>query len=473
MIVIPNTAKRNILNHILFFIFTSLLYIVAGRYFCYLRNKKNKYRHGQNRHCESSSDLHGLNGSGNKVVIKVQRPGIYQIMHDDIQLLKKAAGIMKIIGVTGESIDFKIVLDEMWAAAQQEMDFLIEASNIEEFTNLNKGIEHIYYPKVEKSLTTHRVLVLEYIDGIPINNIDKLKKLGYDVNDIGRNLAENYIKQILDDGFFHADPHPGNIIIKNRKIVWLDLGMAGRLTTRDRLLLKKAVTAIAEQDIDELIIILSAMGTVTGKVNYARLYEDLEQLLIRYGDMDLSSLNLGELISRIFEIANSHKITTPQGFSILGRGILTIEGVLAACSPEINFLQVISTHISKSILHDINIIKELSSSVESLYNISKKSATLPVQISDVLKAISRGRAKLNIELNGAENILRHIDNMVDKLVVCIIIAALLIGSSLICTTNMSPRFFGIPALGFIGYMSAAVLGCWLIFGILSKRWKKL
>ncbi|HHW30389.1 MAG TPA: AarF/ABC1/UbiB kinase family protein [Clostridiaceae bacterium] len=410
--------------------------------------------------------------NGNKVVVKVQRPGIYQIMQEDIQLLKKAAGIMKIIGITGEAIDFRIILDEMWAAAQQEMNFLIEANNIEEFTKLNRDVENIYFPKVEKSLTTTKVLVLEYIEGIPINDIDNLKKMGYNINEIGMKLAENYTKQILDDGFFHADPHPGNIIIKDGKIVWLDLGMVGRLTNRDRTLLKKAVTAVVDRDIDELINILSAMGTVKGKVNYGSLYEDLDQILIRYSDIELANLNLGELLSKMFEIANCHNISTPQGLSMLGRGILTIEGVLAACSPDINFIQVITNHMSKSILFDINVLKELSTSIESLYNISKKGISLPAQISDVLKAVSRGRAKLNVDITGAGDILRHMDNIADKLVVCIIIAALLIGSSLICTTDMTPKFFGIPVLGFAGYLSAAVLGCWLIFGILSKKWRK-
>jgi ubiquinone biosynthesis protein len=376
---------------------------------------------------------------GTKVVIKVQRPGIYQTMELDIQLLKKAAGIMKIIGKTGEAVDFRIIIDEMWAAAQQEMNFLVEASNIEEFTRLNKDSKGIYFPKVEKSLTTTKVLVLEYIDGIQIDNFNELKKLGYDINELGVTLAENYIKQVIDDGFFHADPHPGNIRVRNGKIVWLDLGMVGRLTNRDRALLKKAVIAVVHQDIDELVKIILAMGTVKGKVNYPRLYDDVDHMLIRYGDVDLSSLNLGDLITQTIDIANSHQISMPQGFSMLGRGILTIEGVLAACSPDINFIQLMSNHVSSTFFDDFNIAKEFRSAAESLYGLTKKSISLPAQASDVLKAISKGRAKLNIELTGGKEFLYHIDNMVDKLVMCIILASIIIGSSLICTTDMAPK----------------------------------
>jgi ubiquinone biosynthesis protein len=412
---------------------------------------------------------------GTKVVIKVQRPNIYHTVERDIQLLKKALGIIQSIGITGGMIDFKAVIDEMWAVARQEMNFLIEADHIEEFINLNSGVQYVAFPRVERQLTTPRVLVLEYVDGVQIDNDDELKRLGYDLNEIGLKLAENYVKQVVDDGFFHADPHPGNIWIRDGKIVWLDLGMVGRLTNRDRMLLKKGVAAVVYQDIDELKKILLSMGNITGRVNHARLYEDIHDLLDRYGDVDLGNLHFGQLIAKIIDICKEHQISMPQGIALLGRGVLTIESVLAACSPRVNIYQIMANHISGARLNDIDAAKELYAALKFLYGFTKRGLALPAQISNILAMALRGQTKVNMELTGSEGPLRKLDDMVDKLVVCIISAALLIGSSLICTTDMTPRFFGIPFLGAAGYMGAMILSGLLIAGILKKqkKWKRI
>ena len=145
--------------------------------------------------------------NGDEVVIKVQRKGIYDIMARDIGLLHRLVSLMPKIG------DLNMVLDEMWTVAQQEMDFLKEAANITEFAHNNKDVVYIGIPELYKEYTTDRVLVMEYVDGINITDIDKLTELGYDTHEIGQKLVNNFIKQVMDDGFFHADPHPGNICI--------------------------------------------------------------------------------------------------------------------------------------------------------------------------------------------------------------------------------------------------------------------
>ena len=172
--------------------------------------------------------------NGDRVVIKVQRPGIYDIMSKDIVLLKRAAALLQVVSNTRDVIDFAMILDEMWTIAKQEMDFLIEASHMDEFRHLNAGEEFIACPRVNHRLTTPRVLVMEYIDGIRFDDFPALEAKGFDRDQLGRRLGENYVRQIVEDGYFHADPHPGNIWIQDGKIVWLDLGMMGRLSRGDR-----------------------------------------------------------------------------------------------------------------------------------------------------------------------------------------------------------------------------------------------
>lgn len=140
--------------------------------------------------------------SGEKVVVKVQRPGIYEIMSKDIALLKRAAALLKVVSRSQDVVDFNMVLDEMWTIAKQEMDFLLEADHIDEFNHLNRDVDYVTCPQVYRQLSTPHILVMEFIDGIRIDDFDKLSSRGYDINLLGRHLGENYVKQIIEDGFF-------------------------------------------------------------------------------------------------------------------------------------------------------------------------------------------------------------------------------------------------------------------------------
>lgn len=406
--------------------------------------------------------------NGHKVVVKVQRANIREIMTQDIIMLRKAAKLLNVMKVAGDVIDFNSIIEELWATTQQEMDFIQEASHLNEFAKLNSNVQYVSCPAVETDLVTSKVLVMEYIDGIPIDNVEKLTALGYDMNEIGRNLADNYIKQVLDDGFFHADPHPGNIWIRDGKIVWLDLGMVGRLTKYDRELFKKMVKAMVNYDILELKNAILTMGEATERINHAYLYTDLDDMLTKYGTMNLSNINLGKLLGELQTLAMKHHIKMPAGVGMLARGVVTMEGVLAACCPDVNFVQVMSSHITKYFLSDFNLFDEIKQTGKSAYALSKKSLDIPVQLSDLLKMTIKGQTRLNMELSGADETLRDLRKMTDKLVLSIISAALIIGSSLICTTDMKPQIANIPLLGFAGYLAAAVLMFMLVVGILKK-----
>jgi ubiquinone biosynthesis protein len=407
--------------------------------------------------------------NGQTVVLKVQRPGIYKTMERDIQLLKKTITLVRKLNFSIGDIDFRDFVDEMWAAAQQEMDFLAEANYIREFTELNADIKYVAFPQVERDLTTPRVLVMEYIDGIPIDHLEKLKALGYDIDEISMKLAENYVKQIIDDGLFHADPHPGNIFIRDGKIVWIDLGMVGRINNRDRMLLRKIILSVVQQDIQGLKDIFLTLDTIKGKVNHTKLYEDIESLLTRYGDMDLEDLNLGKIMEEVKVVLDFHQITLPKGIAMLGRGIITIEGVLAVCSPQVNFMQIMANNISGSLLKQFDLKQALLAAAVSLNGFAKNSLILPEQLSNVLKMAIRGQTKINIELTSADEPARQAGLLMDKLTISILSASVVIGSSIICTADITPRVLGIPVLGLAGLIIGFLMAAWLVTKILRKK----
>ena len=186
--------------------------------------------------------------NGDKVVVKVQRKGIYETMARDISLLRRAVRLLPPVSLKG-IVDLDMVLDELWTVTREEMNFLTEAANMEEFARKNEEIAYVSTPALYQEYTTLHVLVMEYIDGVAVDEKEKLLETGYDLKELGIKLADNYIKQVMDDGFFHADPHPGNVKVYDGKIIWIDMGMMGRLTQRDRELIGKAVRGIGTGDV--------------------------------------------------------------------------------------------------------------------------------------------------------------------------------------------------------------------------------
>ena len=399
---------------------------------------------------------------GRKVVVKVQRPHVAETMREDIAIMRKIIRPLKFAPSVGGAVDFHMLLDELWNVSQQELDFQIEAQHCRQFQENNKDIVYVACPAIEDHLTTSRVLTMEFIDGFSIDNKEKILENGYDTGEIGTKLVENYLKQILDDGFFHADPHQGNIMIRDGKIVWIDMGMIGTLTSHDRTLLKDAVKAIVHKDNNEIIRAIIALGAVKGEFDYTHLYSDIDMLLDRYYSMDLGDINLGSMMQDAIQVISENHIVLPPGISMLARGLLTIEGVLATISPETNAVQIAKQRVIREVRQNHDIKKTLEHTAQSMYVSAEKALDIPALTTDLLNMTLRGQTRFNLDLTSSKSLMDQFGRIMNRLVVGIITAALLLASSLICTTNMQPQTLGIPTLGFIGYLATLVLGIILI-----------
>lgn len=407
--------------------------------------------------------------TGERVVVKVQRPGIYKVMARDMVLLKRASRLVRVVSHSQDVIDFDMVLEEMWGIAKQEMDFLIEADHIEEFRHLNQDEAFVTCPNVYRNLTTQHILVMEYVDGVRIDDFDGLRARGVDITLLGRRLGENYVKQIIEDGYFHADPHPGNIWVRGGRIVWLDLGMMGRLSNRDRTAIRKAVIALANHDTFEMKTAVLALGVPRGHINHTALYQDIDALMAQYSTLDFRDLRMGVLTRQIMNILRVHHIACPQGLSMFARGLLTIEGVMRLVCPKVSFVEIFAKRLQLNYKKNFDWREEISKAKRESYLLMRKSMALPEQISDILKMTMSGQTKVNLDLTGSEEPLRHVDKMVNRVIAAVLCAALLLGSSTICTTNMTPKIMEIPLLGFVGYLIAFVLSIRLIWDIHKGR----
>ena len=407
--------------------------------------------------------------NGKMVVAKVQRENIYEIMSRDIILLKKALKMLKLSGITGSVIDFNMVVDEMWQTAKEELDFLIEADNIKEFARCNEDIKYIKCPEVIMEYTNSKILIMEYIEGIEVDKREELIELGYDLKDIGEKLTNNYIKQILEDKFFHADPHPGNIWISKGKIVWLDFGMMGKLSSKDQKLLKEAIFAFAKKDVNGIKNAILIMGKINGPIDHSKLYSDIDFLISKYSNMSLKDMNISDMMEEFLSIAKANNISMPKGVSMLSRGIITIQGVIKDLYPEVDFFQIIKIYLKSNLSDKIKLENEVLDILKQLIFSGKKAIGLPTELLNLINMTIKGQSKLNLELKGSEESLIAINSMVNKIVLGMIAVGLFIGSSIICVTKMKLEILGIPALGFIGFLAAFLLSVVIFLDIQRKK----
>lgn len=363
--------------------------------------------------------------TGEQVVVKVQRKGIHEVMSKDMALLHKAVKLVPPISIKG-IVDFDMVLDEMWAVAQEEMNFLLEASNIEEFAGNNRDVAFVATPKLYRKYTTSHVLVMEYIKGFNIDDKEELLKDGYDLEEIGSKLIDNYIRQVIEDGFFHADPHPGNVKIRDGKIVWIDMGMMGRLSEHDKKELSNAVYGIAMNDIGMIEDAVLAIGDFKGEPDRAKLYKDIKIIINKYGSLDMGQVDVAEFIQELLEVMKNNRIVMPHGFTMLARGITQIEG-------------------------------ELKKAGKTAYKSAHRMAELPDRLAQILEEYQRGQTSINFDMHASDELARLLHRLVRNIVMGLWVMALLISSSIVCTTDMTPKILGIPALGVMGYVFACII----------------
>lgn len=410
--------------------------------------------------------------NGEEVIIKVERKGIYDTMARDIGLLHRLVKLIPPVGDFKNLVDLDMVLDELWSVAQEEMDFLKEAANMDEFSRNNASVQYVTTPKLYHEYSTGHVLVMEYIDGYSLDDVESLQNAGYDMDEIGTKFVNNFIKQVMDDGFFHADPHPGNVKIRDGKIVWIDMGMMGRLSEKDRHTMIKGIRGIALHDISMVENSVLEIGEFRGKPDRERLYQDLKKFIADYGTTSMGSLDVAAAIAGLVEIMKQNRISLPHGVSMLCRGLTHIQGVLAVISPDINMMQIAVNRYTEDFLKNINWKSEFQKQARIVYRSVNKGVEIPGLVTDILKEHLKGQSVVNIDLHSSEDLTNVISAAIRNIVVGLCVAALLIASSVICTTDMTPKILGIPALGFAGYAFAMVVSIFLTVRYLWSKRKK-
>lgn len=404
---------------------------------------------------------------GRFVIVKIQRPEILEKMKTDLSIIKKLLNITK-AKFTDAIIDPKEAVDELFISTIQELDFINELDNIKKFKNLNENINFVQTPYTIDKLCTKRIIVMEKIVGIKIDDLNKLLDNGYDLDDLGKKLTLSYFKQVFEDGFFHGDPHPGNLLIREKHICYIDFGIMGSISKSLKGSLNDAIISIAYHDVNKMISVIMSMGVKKGYINRNSLYESLDYLFASYLSSSLKNIKISVMLQEIFEISKNNNIQLPKELTMLLKSTLIIEGVVAKISPELSIVDVLIPYVKSKnkqlFFKDFDFDNLLLNSFKFI----KNSSEIPSKFVELSDSIISGRAKIQLQHNNLQKPIKDLNRMVNRLVFAVIISSMIIGSSLILRTNIGPKLYDISIIGISGFMIAALMGFYLLISILRS-----
>ncbi|KAE8126333.1 AarF/ABC1/UbiB kinase family protein [Bifidobacterium tibiigranuli] len=411
--------------------------------------------------------------SGEDIAVKVQRPGVRETMAQDVSIMRSIARLATRVVPSAQVVDLRGVVEELWDTFESETDFLLEARNLSEFNRFCAPYRYMDCPKPYMDLCSEHVVVMDYVEGIALSHPDQLVEAGYDLKEIGTKLVDNFAAQMLDEGFFHADPHPGNILVSQGSIVLIDLGMVGRLNQKTRVVLRDMIFAVGSQDSPALADgLLRFAGTQADPEDYAALLSDLDVIVKEFGTVDLADLNIADFLGALTQMAQRHDIELPSSITTVGRALVTLEGMLDEFIPDVNMIQIISNHIASSKTVSVVGKDELKTlgleGHQALHGVLGALAESKV----AMHMLTRGQLRVNMQLVGSQEPFAMLSDMVNRLTMALIVVGLFVGSSIVYFAGMKPIVFGIPVVGFMGYVVAFVLSVWIVFDIYFKGRRK-
>lgn len=412
---------------------------------------------------------------GTTVAVKVRRPGVAESMAEDIMLMKHLLALGEFASNSHRDILLSLegFIEEIERTTASEVDFTSELHNLMRFHDELADEEGVTSPVAYPQYSCESVLVMEFVQGAEISHTQALREQGIDVSALARRVCQSYVTQVLDDGFFHADPHPGNILVRDGEVVWIDLGMVGTLTVSERMLVGKVFTAVATDNAYLLKEAVMGLVHVLGPVDHGALLEALSRLLAEYSTAEMKEINVGTVLTEVIEVLRGQNMMMTSSVTMLARGFVTIEGVIAQVAPDISVIEIVSKHVIAQQADPKFLATQLIDLATTSAASAEALAKLPTQLSNTLEMLDRGQIKVNGDIEVSSRILATAYASVGRISLALLSAGLFLGSSILCTTAMQPQLLGVPLLGVLGYVGAFVLGAYTVFHILVSRHRLL
>ncbi len=405
---------------------------------------------------------------GREVVLKVQRPGVAEQVELDLAVLQRLAGLAARRSNMARHLDLPGVARELAAMLRRELDFEQEGRSAERFRENFDGDPEVRFPAVVWERTSRRVLTLERVGGIRITDRAGLREAGLEPSEVAGRLTGALFRMALRDGFFHADPHPGNLFVSPEgAMIFVDMGMVGELTPPMRANVVEYVLGVVGRDPDQVVRAIQRMGMLRQPGQTAALRREMERLQDRYGEVPLQQVEIGSLLREMMAVARRYRITFPVAYTVLLRAVTTLEAVVRQVDPDATLVGLAAPHTARLLeeRHEPErLVRRLG---REMLDAGRYAARLPRQASRVLSLLEEGEARIAVDHAGLEPALHRLSAIANRLAIAILLASLIIGTALV-GSGAEDSFLDRYPIADAGFLLIGSVGLWLIWSILTS-----
>lgn len=399
---------------------------------------------------------------GNQVVVKVRRPGIRAIVEADLRLLSQLADIAAQEIKALERFRPKEIAHQFTLSMRRELDLAAECRNAERMIINFRDEPNVVLPKVYWQWTSERINVQQFIDGIPGHELKAIDKAGLDRKLLAKRGAEAVLKMILEDGFFHADPHPGNCFyLSQNRIAFIDFGMVGRLSEERRDQVINLLRGLVDKDTQRVVKVLLQWSDKGGLQNRDSFTLDIDEFIDQYHDIPLKELNISELLNNLTTLLRDHQLNLPPDLTLLLKAFITLEGLGRQLDPEFNLIDVATPILKRIFLARYSPDALLKKGKNNLLELAELITDLPKDLHHLLETMQQGSIGINIDINKPEWLGKELDRTINRLSISLVTSALIVGSSIVTTVEGGTSSF----FGLMGFVGAFIGGIWLLFSI--------
>ena len=405
--------------------------------------------------------------NGSEVVVKVQRPRIKKTIEIDLEIMLHLAGLMERHLEELQVIQPSRIVEEFARTLEEEIDYTVELSHIERFAKQFEKDDTIRVPQVYRELSTERILTMENIHGIKGSDLEALKRGGYDLPLLAERGADLIMKQIFVHGFFHGDPHPGNIFFLPENIIcYVDFGMMGRIGRSEREDFADMLMAVVQRNDKKMVEAMLKLTEYDIEPDREKLELQMGNFIDRYLYLPLKDLRLGRLLQQLLELVTENRLTIKANFFLMMKALSQVESLGVELNPDFEIITRAKPFVQRVQMARLNpkrIAEELFESGSELVSLLKD---IPGEVRSILEQTRNGKLKIIFQHRGLDRILTTLDRSSNRVAFAIVLAALIIGSSLIVLSGVPPTWFDIPIIGLVGFLVAGMMGFWLLITII-------
>lgn len=410
--------------------------------------------------------------TGESVIVKIQRPNIEETIKSDLEILKTMAVALKDFNKDIE-VDLIQIVEEFQTQLLRELDYNFEAINAIKFRKIFRDSSEVYIPEIYGEYSTKRVLVMEKINGVKLSDIKKIRSNGWNTKNISDIGVRSLFKQIFEHGFFHADPHPGNIfVLGENTISYIDFGMIGIVDKKTLNLLNEVAIAVIEKNVDRVIYILMEMDALNTEIDISGLRQDLLYLMHYYYDVPIDKISIGDIMNEVFRFFRKYKVSIPSQLATLAKTVITLEGTGRELNPDFSVSSIGKEFMKYYYVNKFNPQRVFMNTKHATEEMILDIKTLPKQMRGILRNIEKNNIKIQIDDVKFESLERRITDLTTQISLSLVLASIVVGSSLIIA---SPNINGnswIRLTALSGFFISFIIGLLLVIKIFRSQYRK-